>query len=205
MNQPQFINIVVEDLLTELTIKKILNNYKDKFQLHNIFGKRGFGYIKSRITNFNAAAKNIPYLIITDLDQYDCPPSLCKEWFTFTKNPNLIFRIAVKEIETWLIADRKNFSGFLKIPENRISKEVESISDPKEFIIKLATRSPNREMRSSIVPKLKSTAKIGPNYNDCLARFIINYWDIDLASMNSISLHKTLESLNNFHFRNPGN
>jgi len=52
---------------------------KNKFIINNIYGNSGFGYIKSKISGFNNAAKNFPFLIITDLDEYECPPVLIKE------------------------------------------------------------------------------------------------------------------------------
>jgi hypothetical protein len=198
MRLPITLNIVVEDYLTESIIKKILRNYENKFFISAILGKCGFGYIKNRIDDFNKTTKSLAFLIIADLDQYECPPQIIKEWLHHPKNPNLLFRIAVKEIESWLLADRINFAKYFAISHNLIPKDVELIDDPKNFLINLARKSPKRDIRESIAPKFHSTAKIGPNYNDCLSIFVQKKWQFYEAAKNSVSLMKTLNSLDNF-------
>jgi hypothetical protein len=198
MRQLIYLDIVVEDYLTKAIILKIIDSFHDKFCAGTPIMQNGSGYIKKKIISFNKAANYKPYLIITDLDQYECPPLLIKEWLPYPKNPNLIFRIAVKEIETWLLADRSNLARYLKISIDKIPIEVESIIDPKNFLINLARKSPERNIREAIVPRYKGTAKIGPEYNDCLAEFVQNKWMVVESAKNSISLKKTLEALEKF-------
>ena len=56
-------------------------------------------------------------------------------------NHNLLLRVAVHEVETWLIADKRNFSRFLGIREGRIETNVEEIVDPKRYLIDLVRAS----------------------------------------------------------------
>jgi hypothetical protein len=147
---------------------------------------------------FNLAAKGTPFLVLTDLDQAACPPELIGQWLTMSKHPNLIFRIAVREVEAWLLADRKGFAGFSRIPIDIIPANSEGIINPKEKLIELVKQSPLADLRTDIVPREGTTAKIGPNYNGRLVNFVNSKWDINTAQKNSISLLKAIKALENF-------
>jgi hypothetical protein len=78
---PININIVVEDRLSEAVVKAVLSQSEKKFNvvkrfpdLKRIHSSSGFGYIKIKISGFNKAARGIPFLVLTDLDDYECPP-----------------------------------------------------------------------------------------------------------------------------------
>ncbi|EKD55681.1 MAG: hypothetical protein ACD_59C00075G0002 [uncultured bacterium] len=192
-----YINIAVEDELSEAVIRKLLPG--NKFQISQCFRRGGFGYLKNNLKSFNAASKFIPYLVLTDLDASPCPLKLISEWLNFPKNYNLIFRIAVKEVESWLIADKNNFSKFMSVSKDLIrieNNDVDKMPNPKEFIINLAKRSKNREIKSALIPL--SNAKIGPDYNAVLSKFVCESWDFNEAAKHSKSLLKTIKNIDNF-------
>ena len=108
------INLVVEDELSEAVCYKILSESHKPFYIGTTYGKHGYGYIKEKIYGFNQASKGTPYFILVDLED-ECAPLQIENWLVVPKNNNLIFRIAVKEIESWLLADRKGFSSFLNL------------------------------------------------------------------------------------------
>ncbi|MFA5863647.1 MAG: hypothetical protein WC975_03075 [Phycisphaerae bacterium] len=147
---------------------------------------------------FNNAAKGTPFLVLTDLDKSDCPPVLINEWFSGQKNHNLIFRIAVREVESWLLADRNGFAKFIRIRETLIPADVENIGDPKQFLIDLVRKSPKTTLKNDIIPRERSTAKTGPNYNGRLVDFVYHGWNIRTAQRNSHSLDKTVAALSKF-------
>ena len=64
---------------------------------------------------FNHGAKGTPFILLTDLDKNECAPMLIQEWLTDPLHPNLIFRVAVHEVEAWILADREAFAPFLGI------------------------------------------------------------------------------------------
>src|SRR5208283_2996534 len=113
MTFPVPINLVVEDILSESILRNILGHFENNFIIGTCYGQTGKGYIKKNINGFNNAAKGIPYLVLTDLDREECPPSLFQEWFNSQKHPNLIFRVAVKEVESWLLAHKEAMAKFL--------------------------------------------------------------------------------------------
>jgi hypothetical protein len=155
----------------------------------------GFGKIKRNITTYNNAAKHGLYFIITDLDRYACAPTLINEWLPNERNPQLLFRVAVHEIESWLLADRSNFASYLSVSQGLMPLNPDEVPDPKQTIMKLARRSRKRQIREGI-PPIDTYAANGPGYNIELRNFIANYWDIVNAAAHSKSLAKTMHRFN---------
>jgi len=202
---PIHVNIVIEDRLSESVVKEILNQVGKKFKvakrypdLKRLYSSSGFGYIKVKISGFNKAARGIPFLVLTDLDNYECAPVLIAEWLTEPKHPNLIFRVAKREVESWVLADRISFACFLNIKEEKIPFDTDKIPDPKRFLIDIAKGSKNRDVRSAIVPRQGSTSRIGPDYNDRLSWFIANEWNLKQAVNHSGSLRRAVKALDHF-------
>ncbi len=198
MNQRIRVNIVVEDALSASVSQRLLDASGKGYEISSILGERGSGYIDSRIRKFHIASKGIPFFILRDLDAHACPPGLINELLPFPTHPNLIFRIVVHEIETWLLADRTGFAEYFRIPASIIPHHVESIENPKEFLIGTLRRNKKARYRDDIVPQPESTAKKGRNYNDRLSEFALKTWDIRTAADNSPSLAKALHALNTF-------
>lgn len=197
------INLVYEDNLSlEILLKLFqspgVTSGVKRFCIGRQLHGRGYGYIKNNIVGFNEASKGMPYLILTDLDQRKCAPSMIREWLPVSRNHNLIFRIAVKEVESWVLADREGFAGFLGIAQNKVPENPDELDDPKAHLIQLAKSSRKRAMREDLVPKAGSTARQGPAYNERLAMFVREYWNPEAARIASPSLEKTLKSLEEF-------
>lgn len=192
------INLVFEDVLSEAVLKEMLKQSQRPFSVGNCLNQRGNGQMKKNISGFNKAAKGMPYLVLTDLDNADCPLVIISEWLTQPKHPNLLFRIAVKEVEAWLLAHREAFAKFLGISIDLIPGDVDQISDPKQLLINLAKESKKRTLRDAIVPEPKSTAKIGKDYNGQLIQFVNQSWQVASAQTNSPSLERAMNALRNF-------
>lgn len=185
-----FINIVVEDVLSEVLLKKIIENISQNLIVNHTFCKGGIGYIKRNIEGFNNGAKINPFIILVDLDKTECPPLLLEKWITFKINKGFIFRIVVREIESWIMADRDAFANYISISPNKIPRDIEQIEDPKEFLLNLIKVSGNREIKNDMLPPKGSTSKFGPLYNDLLRNFIINHWNLERARKHTTSLDK---------------
>jgi len=192
------INLVFEDALSEAVLKEMLKQSQRPFSVGNCLNQRGYGKIKKIISGLNYAAKGMPYLVLTDLDKAECPLVIISEWLTQPKHPNLLFRIAVKEVEAWLLAHREAFAEFLGISVSLIPANVDEIPDPKQLLIYLAKKSKKRNLRDAIVPDRNSTAKIGKDYNGQLIQFVQNNWQVEAAQVNSRSLQRAMNALINF-------
>lgn len=126
------INLAVEDAFSEAILKQILWQSQRDFVVGKCYNPGGYGYLKKTIRGFNNAAKGTPYLVLTDLDKKDCPLALIEEWLPQAKHPNLLFRIAVREVESWVLGDREAFAKFLGIKKELIPREVDDLEDPKK-------------------------------------------------------------------------
>ncbi len=166
-------------------------------ELGVVYGKHGKDFLRPRLVGYNWAARYGPWLIIVDLDDADCPPPLLESWLP---NPAeyMCFRVAVREIESWLLADRERIAGFLSIAASRIPGNPEDLDDPKAALVNLARKSRRRAIREDMVPRPGSGAKTGPAYSSRLVEFSQDPqkgWRHDVASRSSESLHRCLQCL----------
>jgi len=198
MNQPWTIDIVFEDALSKAVIQKIFFLLKPPIQIGHSHSRGGNDYIRRNLKSFNLAAKGSPFFVLTDLDRAPCPPSLIQSWLGMPRHPNLLFRIAVCEVESWVLADRKAFSAFLGVPINRLPINPDQLIKPKAALIDLVKKSKKKRLIEDIVPKPGSTAKIGRNYNGRLTAFVLERWDAHQAARNSESLCRTMRRLAQF-------
>jgi hypothetical protein len=194
------LNLAFEDQVSEFVMTK-MSEYAQKFIIGYSYSEGGFGYIKRNIRGWNSAAKGCPFFILTNLDNTECPSLLINKWLNEAPHQNLIFRIAVREVEAWLLADIEGFSSFTGVPAVNFHEEVEKLNNPKEELIRIARRSRKRNIKDDIVPR-DDFAKIGPNYNERLCEFVISYWDIERARKRSQSLNKAVSKLINFEWHN---
>ena len=146
------VNLAVEDELSEAVIRRLLSHSARGYAIGTAYGKNGFGYLRKTITGWNRAAAGTPFILLTDLDQHECPTALIESWLPVARHPNLIFRVAVREVESWLLADRTNFSGFLGVRHTAMPSPVEGLLDPKAKLVSLASKSRYREIRERVAP-----------------------------------------------------
>ena len=191
------INIAVEDSLSEAVIRKLVEQFNPRFTVGHCYCRGGYGYLKRTVRGFNNAAKGTPFIVLADLEA-ECPPTQIKELLSVPIHPNFLFRIAVKEVESWLIADWLGFASFLGISKNLMPNNVNGIDDPKQCLINLAKRSRKRKLREAIVPSPNSTAKVGPDYNGQLSSFVFNAWNTKEAMKNSDSLYRAVNAISKF-------
>ena len=191
------VNLAIEDELSELVLRKILSQM-NRYAVGYAYRRGGFGYLRSTISRWNSAAKGTPFIVLTDLDRSECPATLIKDWLMVPRHPNLIFRIAVREIEAWLLADRSNFARFLSVPEKSMPFNVDELEDPKLTLIRIARTSKSSQIRERLTPKIGSTAKQGPDHNGRLGLFVQRHWDFETAKIESPSLNRTLQRLITF-------
>jgi hypothetical protein len=193
------IDLLVEDDLSEAVTRKVLACAAHPYAIGHAYGKSGFGYLKSRVLGFNQAARSTPYCLLTDLDRAECPPALIADWLgPVTRHPNLIFRVAVREVEAWLLAHREAFAAFAGIRTAHVPANVEEIDDPKRCLIDLVRQSRKRSLREDIVPPTPSTSRQGPNYNGRLALYVHLDWDPHVAKLHSSSLRRMIAALDAF-------
>lgn len=193
------INLVFEDAVSQAVLVRLLASCGKAYLVGSLHEGQGFGWIRKRIVGFNGAAKGMPYLVLTDLEMEECAPLLVRSWLgRRPKHPNLLFRVAVREVEAWLLGSREEMAAFLGVEATRIPRVVDEVQDPKLFLVNLARHSRKAKIRRDIVPQPGSTARIGPAYNDRLIEFIETQWTPHVARQSSPSLDRTMKVLADF-------
>ena len=189
-----YLTLVVEDDLSELVATRLIGQYLPMAEIFEVFVAGGS--IKSRIPGLNQRARFLgPVLALADLDRpLICPAMLVEELVgELTIAPNLLIRIAVLEIESWIMADREGIAGWLRIAANTLPRNTESLDDPKRALVQLAGRSRNRMLREAIGPaRVLGTNRTGPNYNEAVGDFVTQLWNPETARRNAPSLDRAI-------------
>ena len=111
--------------------------------------------------------------------------------------PAMLFRVAVREVEAWLLADREAFAAFVGAPLNKLPLNPDSLDDPKQTLLGFVRRYGRREIKADILPKPGSRSKIGLGYNQRLRRFVAELWEPERATACSDSLARAFARLRN--------
>lgn len=186
------VNIAIEDELSEVVLTRLLQFSGRGYSIGTAFRHGGYGYLKRTIQGWNRAAATTPFLILTDLDDTPCPSKLLTDWLSEPAHSNLVVRIAVREVESWLLADSNGLATYLKVNVRLIPEHPDQLADPKAALIDITRKSRSTDIKSRIVPKARSTAKQGPDYNACLSAFVRQDWKIELAVERSPSLKRAV-------------
>ena len=190
--------LAVEDSLSDVVSTKILKHLGIEIDLRIPNTYQGKSYLQRRANELNRSAAGPPYvLMFTDLDSpQTCAPELIQSWVRTPLNSGFFLRVAVMEIESWIMADRDALAAFLSIPVNRIPNTPDDIPQPKEFLVSLARRSNKKSLRDQLVPPTRAvTAIVGPEYNSCLSQFVRDDWNLERAAAASPSLSRTLHRI----------
>lgn len=188
------VNLLVEGEIDEVVAHKLI--YAVGHQVGVCYGKKGFGYIKNKIQDFNKSAQNNCYLALVDFMDTDCkcPSEVISTWLPHKKDL-MFFRVVVREIESWIMADQKNISNFLNVNIEKIPLNPEDETDPKQKLVNIARGSRSSKIRSALVPEQNSTAQVGKLYTSEIKRFIFDFWDVNAAREKAPSLDKCLKRL----------
>lgn len=161
----------------------------------SVYGKKGKKYLRQKIQGFNNAARHSRWIVLVDLNSdAECVPLICEEWVP-DPAPLLCFRVAVREVEAWLMADASSLAGFLRVTRSKISTNPESIADPKTAMVNLARKSRYMPIREDMVPREESGRQVGPGYTSRLIEYVQNRWRPDIATGRADSLRRAIACL----------
>ena len=193
--------IATEDELSEVVLRRILRDIPN-IEVSLALRRGGFGYLRRNIHTWNQTARGIPFLVLTDLDQSPCASALIANWLgQHTRHPNLLLRVAVREVEAWLLADLDRLAKFLQVKDAQILENPDDLDDPKATLVQLARRSRLSTIREDIVPIRGGTSKQGPNYNGTLCRFVEDFWNPADARRNSPSMDRAIRAIEALRLR----
>lgn len=185
--------LVVEDDLSHHVCLRILSEAAPAIDIDRVVIAQGNGNIKRRLDVYERASRFITHLILTDLDRMQCVSELMQSW-RVSKQTAMLFRVAVREVEAWLLADRAGFSDHFGIPFGKIPNDIESHADPKSLLLSLVSRSKSAITRG-MNPEKGSYSLIGPLYNQRLVDFTREKWGLQDAAQASQSLNRMIRRL----------
>ena len=140
------------------------------------YGRGGKNHLLKKLSGYNAAAVYAPWVAFVDLDNDGpCPGQKRLDWLPDPAE-FMRFRVVVREMEAWLLADAERISEFLGVSRMRIPSNPEDLDDPKEALIALARRSRKSAIRRGLVPRGGSGASVGPTYASDIREFGRSQW-----------------------------
>jgi len=192
------IALATEDLLSEAIGLRLLAEPSCGLECSRTLRKQGAGYLRSRMPSWHEMARRgQAVLVITDLDRLRCPATLVALWYARReRRDNLLIRVAVREVESWLLADHDGMHRLLGA-KGRLPSNPDELADPKQHLLKLA-RFARREIRDDLVAATDAIARQGLGYNARLSAFVKADWNPVRASARSNSLERTRRRLAEF-------
>ncbi len=191
--RPLTITGAVEGPADEAVLRRLIQDAG--LVLGAIFGRNGKHQVLRQLPGFNLAARHTPWVVIIDLDH----DAVCAVEYVRRCLPQpaaqMQLRIAVREVEAWLLADATGIAAFLGVPPSRVPRTPEALDDPKRAIVDLATGSRRRGIRAEIAPRPGSGRQVGPLYTSRISEFAGGSWDPATASLTSDSLRRCIATL----------
>jgi hypothetical protein len=159
------------------------------------FNAQGKAHLDRKVSGYNKAAKRWHWLVLRDLDgDAECAPDL-RHLLLPEPEKLMEFRIVVRAIEAWLLADRSSLAKFFRVSEKRVPLDPEQLVDPKGAMIQLCSLSRRRDLKEDMLPRRGSGARVGPAYASRLAEFAEKEWRPRVAAKSSDSLHRCIKRL----------
>ena len=160
-----------------------------------VHGGRGKTRLDRSVKGYNNAARFAPWLVLRDLDQdAPCAPVL-REALLPAPSRHMVYRVAVRAAEAWLMADSEALGRFLGVTERAIPFAPDELRDPKNSLVDLARRSRFTAIRSDMVPSVGMRSRVGPGYPSRIAEFATHHWRPLIAGERSPSLSRCLARL----------
>ena len=156
--------IATEDTLTEAVAERLILDTSGALRVDVKIAGKGAGNLKKMLPELIGVACLLPVLLITDLD-----------------------RVAVREVESWLLADAEAFANLLKIKFTKIPSAPDTLDDPKRTLLELAKKAP-RAIREELIKAPGAVAAQGLGYNAVLGQFVRENWSAERAALRSPSL-----------------
>lgn len=192
--------LATEDELSEAVGIRLLAEIEHPMKASLLLRKGGFGYLRSKMNSWCQLAIQQPVVLLTDLDDKECPAILIDGWFAQKARPeNLLIRVAVREIESWLLADHEAMRTLLG-NKGKLPDDPDALPDPKRQLLQLAKLA-KREVRSDLLSDAGAIASQGIGYNARLCDMVRNEWSPARAAQRSNSLRRTIGRLEELALR----
>ena len=191
------IHLLVEGPTDEIVLCSVLN--AAGLSCGAVYGKNGKADLLRKLPQYNQAAAHYGrWLAVVDLDHdRDCAPDFVADTLP-TPASGMCYRVAVRAIEAWLLADVERLAPYLGVSQALIPRLPDEEDDPKRTLVNLARRSQRRTIREGMAPRPGSRVSVGPAYLSCVQAFVSaqeTSWRPLVAQDRSDSLRRCLQAL----------
>jgi len=190
--------LVVEDALSEAMMRKVIAEAGNHLTVDRQIVTDGSGNMQRDVPKYRAASRAVPHVVLADLDRVACPADLRRRWQATSIPDTMLFNVAVREVEAWLLADQEGIAALLGIATHRVPRDADAESDPKRALVNLARQCRSKRLREELVPAIGSVNQVGPFYNVRLSHFVIESWCVQRARTRSRSLARAVERIRAF-------
>lgn len=166
-----------------------------------VYGGKGCAYIRAHAGKYlYLASPDNAVLVLTDFmdSGCPCPPEAYRRYISgryASVPPTFLCRFAVKELESWLMADSEGLAAYFRIAAARIPARPETVDDPKRTLVNLARLSRLSRLRYGMVPPSRHGGVVGPGYTEIVSEFITEKWSPERAAKNAPSLARCIKRL----------
>ncbi len=194
------VHYATEGLLDATVAEKLIVYYGGKVgRFSDYLG--GKAEVDRLIPKYADAAKHgIARLVLRDLDNDEqCAGALVARLLPNSAN-KLCLRIAIREIESWLMADIEAFASAIPVRKSEILLNTDDIQNPKRFILDSVRRSGNRKLKRMLLSRDANQAFEGPEYTSFLQQFAMQKWSPDraISGGRSVSLTRSASRIEQF-------
>ena len=186
----------VEGDLDEVVLRRIVEY--SGLELGAVYGRNGKPHLLNSLHGYNSAARFAPWIVLVDMDRdCDCAP-ICRQQWLPDQAGSMCFRIVVRALETWLLADRQRVAEWLGVSVAQVPHNPDELIDPKRELVNLARRSRLSRIRRDVVPSERSGRAVGQLYFARASEFIHDRrtgWRPQEALRNSNSLERCVRRL----------
>jgi len=195
MADPTSVSAAVEGFVDEAVCRRLVIDSGGS--LDRIYGRQGVQHLIEKAAAYNAAAAFSPWILLVDLDhRAECAPSFIRSILQ-TPQPRLCFRVAVRQVEAWLLADQQSIAQYLGVRVGAVPSRPDELENAKQAMIRLASRSRRASVREDMVPAAGSKRQTGPAYSARMIEFArtSGLWKPDVAAANSESLARAIRGI----------
>lgn len=174
------VELLVEGYTDEIFVRRCFDSLG--ILVGTVYGKQGIFYVIEKAEAFSVRGDYSPILILADFAdmKIDCVVDARNKLSTKIPEQASV-RLAIMEIESWLIASRQELARYLGVSIGKISSNPDIIADPKQALINLARESRYPRIRKMFVPRHGVSSVVGPGYVDGFTEFMSIHWNIDEA------------------------
>ena len=181
------IAIATEDELSEAIALRLIAELPQPHHITLKLRKGGFGYLRSKMDNWRQMAGQQVMLVLTDLDRANCLVEFRSSWLSAKQLPaNLLLRVAVREVESWLLADHVALRALIGA-RGHLPAQPDELPDPKQFLLQLAKSAP-KAVREDLIKVAPGHLAQGLGYNARLSALVNGQWCPERAAERSPSL-----------------